>query len=322
MNVMKIKSMRSLFVSFLLLFSVVSFSQTINEAGEAYNKGVEATKAGNFEQAIQFHLNCIQLCDQLGAEGEDLKLKATQQLAKQYLNSGINNYKAKDYNAAIASFKEASKYAELVNDTDTKAKAENYLAVFYSSFGMSSWKKEDYEKALNYFDMSLAIDPGNTKSILGQALVYKSQGDEAKMKEAIDRCINTGPANDKYVGQAIDVAFKYYFNLGVQNLQASDFNGAVNNITNAFEYGEPTGDAYYYLAVSYNSLSNWDKAVEAASNGIENESNDASNLYFELGRAFEGKGNGPSACDAFKNVISGPNAAAAKHKVEVELQCE
>lgn len=306
----------------LLSLPLLSFTQTINDAGVAFNQGVEAAKLGNFDGAIENYLLCIDICEQLGPEGDELKQKATAQIAKQYLNSGINSYKNKDYNEAIRKFEESSKFAGEVGDTETKAKADNYLAVFYSAFGMSSWKKDEFEKAMDYFDKSLAIDPANTKALLGVGLVYKSQNNEAEMKKAIDKCIAVGSADDKYAQQAKTLAYKYYMSRGGKELQAGNYSNAIEKFNTSMEYGKPTGETYYYMAVAFNGSTDYDKAIEAANNGLAAGDGDSSNLNFELARAYEGKGETTSACETYKKVASGPNLEAAKHKVEVELKCD
>ncbi|MCF8229205.1 MAG: hypothetical protein K9G58_06505 [Bacteroidales bacterium] len=319
---MKFKGILKVFLVILISgISLNTFSQTLNEAGDAYNKGVQATKAGNFDEAIQAHLNCISIAEQLGAEGDDLKLKAMQQLAKQYLNAGIEDYKAKDYNGAIQNFQKSSEYASKVNDINTQLKADNYLAVFYSSFGMSNWKKDKFDKAMDYFNKSLAIDPSNTKSLLGVALVYKSQGDEAKMKETVDKLIVTGPANDKYVQQGTEVAYKYYLAQGAKKIQGKAYSEAIDLFNTSMEYHDANESTYYYLAVAYNANSNWDKALGAAEKGLTIADKNKSNLYFEKAKALEGKGDVAAACEAYQSVTDGPNLEAAKYKIETELKC-
>lgn len=313
--------MKKLIFVLLLSLPLFTYSQSINDAGVAFNQGIEAAKLGNLDGAIENYLLCIDICEQLGLEGDELKQKASTQIAKQFLNSGINSYKNKDYNEAIRKFEESSKFAGKVGDAETKAKADNYLAIFYASFGMSSWKKDDFEKAMDYFDKSLAIDPANTKALLGAGLVYKSQSNEAEMKKAIDKCIATGPADDKYVQQAKSLAYKYYLAKGGKELQAGNYNTAIEKFNASMEYGKPTGETYYYMAVAFNGSSDFDKAIEAAENGLAAGDGDASNLNFEMARAYEGKGENTSACEAYKKVISGPNLDAAKHKVVVELKC-
>ncbi|MDZ7742945.1 MAG: hypothetical protein U5Q03_14735 [Bacteroidota bacterium] len=319
---MKFKGIIKLFLVILISgVSLNSISQTLNEAGDAFNKGIEATKAGNFEQAIQSHQKAMEIAEQLGAEGDDLKLKAMQQIAKQYLNAGIADYKAKDYNGAIKNFQQASELAAKVNDLDTQLKAENYLSVFYSSYGMSNWKKDEFGKAMDYFNKSLAIDPSNTKSMLGVALVYKSQGKESEMKKAIDKLILTGPADDKYVSQGTEVAYKYYLAEGAKKMQGKAYAEAIELFNTSMEYNDPEESTYYYLAVAYNASSNWDKALEAAEKGLKIADKNKANLYFEKARALEGKGDTAAACDTYKMVTDGPNLASAKYKIETELKC-
>ncbi len=320
---MKIKGIIKVFLVILISgVSLNSFSQTLNEAGDAFNKGIEATKAGNFEEAIQAHQKAIEIAEQLGAEGDDLKLKAMQQIAKQYLNAGIADYKAKDYNGAIKNFQQASQYAARVNDLDTQLKAENYLSVFYSSFGMTNWKKDQFDKAMDYFDKSLSIDPANTKSLLGVALVYKSQGKETEMKKAIDKLILTGPADDKYVSQGTQVAYKYYLAEGAKKIQGKAYTEAIDLFNTSMDYHDAEESTFYYLAIAYNATSNWDKALEAAEKGLKIADKNTSNLYFEKAKALEGKGDTAAACEAYKKVTDGPNVASAKYKIETELKCK
>lgn len=318
---MNMKTIRNLFVILLFSFSITSFSQTLNDAGVSFNEGIQLTNSGDFDGAIESFKNCVDVCDQLGAEGDELKAKAVKQLGKQYFNAGIQNYKDKEYNGAINNFKNASAYAEQAGDTETKNKADNYLAVFYSSFGMSSWKKEDFDKAMDYLNKAVAADPTYSKSYLVMALVYKSKDNPAEMKKYVDKCIEIGGAGDKYAKQAKSVAIKYYLAQGVQKLQASDYSTAIELLNNSMEYGDPDANTYYYLTLAYNGTSNWDKAIETGEKAVAMEQGDKANMYFELAKAYENKGNAAKACETYKMVTSGPNAEAAKYKIEQELTC-
>jgi len=315
------KRMKKLFITLIMALPLIAASQTINEAGEAFNLGIEASKLGNFDGAIQNYLNCITVCEQIGPEGNELKEKATQQIAKQYLNSGNNSYKNKDYSEAIRKFEEASRYAEMVGDTETKGKADNYLSAFYASYGMASYKKEDYPKAIEYFNQSLALDPNSTKSMLGMALVYKSQDNITEMKANIDKCIAAGEPDDKNAEQARTIAYKFFLSQGGKDLQSGNNSKAIENLNTSMEYGEATGETYYYLAVAYNGLSEYGNAINSAQKGLDAPDGDAFILNFELARAYEGSGEMVRACETYKLVTGGPNAEAAKHKVEVELKC-
>ncbi len=315
------KTVRNLFVALLLGFSVSGFAQTLNDAGVSFNKGIQETNSGNFDGAIDAFKNCLDICEQLGVEGDELKAKAIKQLGKQYFNAGIQNYKDKDYSGAINNFKKASVYAEKAGDDKIKAKADNYLAVFYSSFGMSSWKKEDFDKALDYLNKAIEADPNYSKSYLVKAMVYKSQDKTDEMKKYVDKCIEIGGAGDKYAKQAKSVASKYYLSQGAKKLQAGDFSASIETLNNSMEYGDPDANTYYYLTLAYIGTSNWTKAIESGEKATEMQTGDKANIYFELAKAYENKGETAKACETYKKVTSGPNAEAAKYKIEKELGC-
>jgi tetratricopeptide (TPR) repeat protein len=320
---MKVKEiLRVVAIVLISSMSLGSYAQTVNEAGDAFNKGIEASKAGNFDAAIASHLSCIEICNQIGAEGDELKGKAEKQLPKQYLNAAITSNKAKDTKGAFKKFKQASKYAEKVGDTETKAKADKLLSKFYTSYGLSKIKKKDLPKALEYITTAQKLDPKNTKVYYAYGTYYKAVGDEAKMKENFDKCIAMGGEKDKSAKNSKIVAGKYYVSQGSQKMKAKDYKAAIALFNSSMEYKAASGTTYYYLAIAYNSTSNWDKAIESADKGIAIEKEDKSNLYFEKGKAFEGKGDLASACSTYKMVTTGANVASAKYKIETELKCK
>jgi len=87
-------------VAFLSV-TMVLFSQTINEAGEAFNNGGAHFKAKNYTSAIEEYTKCIELCNALGGEGDELLSKAESSLVLSYVNMGKAQYRAKKFDAAI-----------------------------------------------------------------------------------------------------------------------------------------------------------------------------------------------------------------------------
>ena len=75
------------------------------------------------------------------------------------------------------------------------------------------------------------------------------------------------------------------------------------------------------LALAYNKQKKYADAISAANTGINLEAGDKSNLQFELGKAYEGKGDAANACTAYKAVVSGPNIKAAAFQVKEVLKC-
>ena len=82
---------------------------------------------------------------------------------------------------------------------------------------------------------------------------------------------------------------------------------------------------YYLVAYSNNKLQNFEAATDVCKKGIEKaggvDSEDLSNIYFELGEAAMNIGDNDTACDAYGKVTSGKNVEkATRTKTEV-LPC-
>lgn len=316
------RSIKALFTIVFLSVSLFAFSQSINEAGSEYNNGLKAMKESNYETAINDFLSCIDICDQLGQEGEDLKSKAQTQLASAYLQHGLELYKGKKFNDALQTLKKSSELAKQIGKTKTEQTAKSYMSRVYYTSGLVQLKKPDPDKALEYFNKSIEYDPAYYKAYYGKGLAYKIKDDPEKMKEAFDKVFQYAGGDIKTISKAEDAAYKYFLSEGTKALQKGNYSKASEFLQESINYKKPDASIYYYLAIAYNGLSKWDKAIEAANNGINLNSDETSNLYFELGKAYEGKGDKTNACEAYKNVVKGPNQAAAQHKVSQELKCE
>jgi hypothetical protein len=75
------------------------------------------------------------------------------------------------------------------------------------------------------------------------------------------------------------------------------------------------------MAIAYNGESKWDDAITAANKALELETADKSDIHFELGKSYEGKGDGAAACQSYKSVTGGANVSAAKYQIEQVLKC-
>ena len=72
-----------------LSVSVFLFSQTITEAGDAFNNGIAHYKAKNFTSAIEEYKKCIEVCNGLDSDQAiDLSSKAESSLVSAYMNYG------------------------------------------------------------------------------------------------------------------------------------------------------------------------------------------------------------------------------------------
>lgn len=315
------KIIKTVLITFMMGLSVNAFSQSMNEAGDAFNKGIQQASAGNVDAAIDAYEKTVSIADQLGGEGMDLKFKAQQQLAKLYLNSGLNNYKAKKFSTAEKDLKKSAEYAEKVGDEKTLKTANAYVARVNYSFGLSLLKKNEVDQAMTNLNEALKYDPDYYKAYYGLALVYKAKDMPAEMENAVSKMIELGGDDTKYINRTKSVAEKFFLKEGSKALQAKNYETAVDYLNQSLKYGEPDANTYYYLAIANNSSGKPDAAIEAVEKGLQLEEGDKSNLYFEKAKAHEAKGNVTAACDAYKKVNSGPNQELAKYKIETELKC-
>jgi tetratricopeptide (TPR) repeat protein len=153
-------------------------------------------------------------------------------------------------------------------------------------------------------------------------LVYKKQDNLPLMKESMDKVIAMAADDAKTIGSAKDASATAFLNAGAKALQANKMADAISNLNTSLTYNDAEPKAYYYLALAYNGSSKWDEAITASNTAIELTAEDKSDIYFELGKSHEKKGDNAAACDAYKKVTGGNNVAPAKYQVEQVLKCQ
>jgi tetratricopeptide (TPR) repeat protein len=307
-------------VTFLSLTSLM-FAQSMNEAGEALNNGIGALKAKDYVAAIKAFDNCITICDQLGDEGADLKMTAETQLPNAYYNKALNLYRAKKFDEAINTFQKTSELASGLNDAKTAGKAKNYIARVYNTKGSAQYKAKDYDNALASFDNALNADGTYFKAYYSKGLVYNKQKNTEAFKAAMDKVIELGPEGNKTVKAAKTTVFRSFRSAAGKALQAGNYSKSIENVETALTYSGGDAQIFYFATIANNGLKKWQKAIDSGNKAVELEKKSKSNIYFELGKAYEGMSNKAEACKSYKKVTDGPNLAAAKHKVTEELKC-
>lgn len=317
-----IKNLNLIFTLSILSFSLISFSQTLNEAGEAFNNAISLSETDK-EKAIEAYNTCIEICNSIGEEGEELKEKAEKQLPGLYYKSAKELYKQKKMEEAIKAFEKTIEIAKKYNDVKTEKSAYNIIPQLYNSIGSSYYKEKDYDKALLNFNKALEMKPDYAKAYFGKGLVFKKKGELDKMKEAMDKAIELDEITEskKIANKAKTVSGKAFVNSGAKALQKGSTENAIKLLLISLDYNNKNANAYYYLTSAYNKQSRWVDAISSANKALELEQKNKANIYFELGKAQEGNGNKEAACSAYKKVNSGPNHEAAKHQITHVLKC-
>lgn len=309
----------ALFLS--LVMTAEMSAQDLNAAGKALNKGIELSGEGDIEGAIASYTDCINIASELGEEGAELKTKASTQVASLYMKMGADLYKAKNFESAINAFANSARYADLAGNEELAGKARNYFAITYTGEGNTLLRTKKYEQAIESYKKALEHDPDFVKALYGLSLGYSKTDEGGKMEESVARIIEISD-DEKTISKSKTIASKYFLKVCVDAIKEENYNVASMMATKSIEYDEKESSAYYYLALSNNANKNWQQAQQAALKGLGFEEKDKSNLYFELGRAYEGMGDATNACDSYAKVASGPNMEAAKYQREQVLKCQ
>lgn len=310
---------------FLVLANGNLNAQSLDEAGQLFNQGVEQMKAEQFNQAITSFEATVAICDQLGAEGADLKQRAVAQIPDLHYRMGLGLYKEKKIAESIIRLEQAAEVSKELGDESTLAKAQKILPQLIYAVGMAEYKKENFDVAFERMNAALAYDESYAKAYLGKALILNKQDNADEMQDNLQKAISFGEegGDSKTVASAQEIGYKGFLVRGQKALQGNNFAEAESYLSKAASYNDAEANLHYLLAVTYNKLQKWELARDAASKAVELEESPEKQgaAWFELGTAYEKMGDNGNACDAYAKAQSGPNAAAAKYQREEVLKC-
>jgi len=160
--------------------------------------------------------------------------------------------------------------------------AQQYLARVYNSKATGFYSAKKYTEALATFDKSLEYDATYVKAVYGKALVYRKQKNVEAFKATADQAIGMAPATNKTVAKMMSTASKFFIAEGGKALQASKFQKSVDMLNTGFAYKAGNAQAYYFAAIAYNGLKQWNNAIEAGNQSVTLEKKSKSNAYFEI----------------------------------------
>lgn len=321
------KTTKIILVTLIFGITFNLYSQTKDDAGTAYNEGIQFVKNDEYDKAIAAFENAIKICEQVGPDANDLKEMASQQLPAQYYKSATALYKDKKINEAIKQYEKTAEVAKKYNDAEIENKSNKMVSQLYYLKGASFYKKKDYDNAIKNIDIAINLDPDFAKSYFVKGTIYNKLEDPVKMKEAFDLAMQKAEAggDTKTLSKVKKAGEKYLTNFAVKSIQAEKFDDALTYLNQAGEYGNGDANTYYYYALVYNKKKNWEEAIKAANKGLELEKDDNESKakhYFELGTAYYGMGDADSACKAFNNAVYGDYKAQADYQIKQVLKCQ
>jgi tetratricopeptide (TPR) repeat protein len=271
-------------VKFLLLplFALVVMfgvkAQDINAVVEQFNKGTEAFKAENYQQAITdleaAYTAAIAVTDEDAAETvEGIKTNCKNMIPFSY--SAVAGLLATEgkFDEAIEYFNKSLAAAEKYGNTDiTKESVAEKINAIYSAQAADFAKEGNFDKA-------------------------------------IETVSKTGD------GEAIDKIKKFVATSYLKEAQAAqklkDYKTAVDKAKQATEYNAEYDNAYLILGVCYSQLKQYKNAVEALEKCVALK--ESAQAYYNLAAAYQQSGNNAKACQNYKKVNDpklGANAQA------------
>ncbi len=316
--------LKSALIIGLMIFGLNVFAQSVDEAGQKFNAANEQFKANAFSQAVTLYEEALKIAKKAGPDASDLQAKIEDQLVNAYFKNGITFYKRRQFDQAIAQLRKTKALAKSIQNAKFVKLGTTYIARVYSTKGLVAIKKKDYANASNQFAEALKEKPDCVNALYGKVLVARGQGNMEEMMTLVNKLGSMGATNAraaKTYAKAKNVAFKTLLSNGASELQKEHVSKALGYLKDAEKYHAGNSLLFYYEAIANVKLSKWSDAIAAANKAIALAKNDKSDMYFTLGQAYQGKGDKTNACKAFKNVVKGPNVAAAKYQIKQVLKC-
>ena len=325
---MKIKLLPKLLIitGLALMFGFNAQSQTLNEAGEAYNNGLDLVET-DISAAIESMERSHEIASQHGAEGEEVKELAEKQIPGLYYEMGVKSYRERNIDQAVEAFQEAIEVSEKFNDENIKSRSESLLHQLYAIQANAVFRENNNEKALELYDMALEINPQHARSHLGKALVYRRTEDVESFRESIDKAIEAGLTlnEEQIVATAESTARDFFLIRALESRKEKELSQAVEYVNTSLVYDRSFAESHYLLASIANEQSRFQDAVKSAEKALDlmdAEKEETAKVYFELGKAYEGLGNNTQACAAYENAAVGQYEASAKYQMEHVLKCQ
>ncbi len=325
---MKTRKFKSfIFLSALSLFlglQVVQ-GQTLREAVEAYNTGLELAET-DIKAAIASFEESAQIARLLGEEGEEVREQAEIQIPGLHYELAMEYYRDRNIPDAVKGFEETIEVAKKYNDSGTLRRSENVLHQLYAIKGNSLFREDKNEEALEMFGKALEINPQHARSYLGKGLVYRRLEDVEKFREAMDMAIENAliTEEEQIMQTAESTARDFFLVRAVRAKQENNLQRAIDLISSSLTYDETFPETHFLLATIYNEQSRYQDAVDSAQRAIDlfnGNKEETAKIYFELGRAYEGLGDTARACAAYNDAAYGNYEASAKYQMEHILKC-
>ena len=298
-----------LFAAAVMTAGVMS-AQDINQATEAYNNGAMELQMGNTTAAIENFQTALTMGEALGEEGAELVANCKKAICSATLSHAKDLYNAKDFDNAIAAFKQAKDAAEAYGEAEIAAEAADLIGqtemVKYNTDGKAAMRAKDYPTAIANFTKVLEMDPtnGGVAVQLGQAYMRAGQLDESIA------ALEVAKANGEE-----ENASKLLSNIYLKKAQASNkakkYQEVIDFAAKSNEALE-NGNAYKLSASALQKLGKNDECIAAYEKYLEVTPNakDASGIICTIAVLYQQAGNKAKAKEYYEKIVNDPQFGA------------
>jgi len=310
----------------VLLAGTLTAQTTLADVINEFNAGVENINNQEYDAALGHFDQVLAMAETVGAEANDMKAQAEEQIPSTYYRQATVFMKRKQYDNAIPMLeKTVETAAQYNNNAEISEKAAGYLPQLYMMQGNTEWKNKNYDEAIAYFDKVLAVDPDIYQACQGKGMVYLEQDKTDEMLKCFTNAKKGAEAkNDTKTIEQINGVIDSYYNkfimdeAGMVDPEESDYTYLVEACEKALAANPDNPRALYHLALVANKSVEYDKAVDYAKQALAHETDPVwiSAINFELGTAYQNNADYDMACETLQKVTEEPFLSRAEKKME------
>ncbi|MDI3525970.1 MAG: hypothetical protein PWR03_153 [Tenuifilum sp.] len=301
------------------------YAQSVNDAIQAYNDAATNYKQ-NPEQAIASALSAIQIAEELGEEGDEIKQKAENLVPTIYFQLAMAKYKAKDLQATLDNLEKAEETATKYNNGVVKTRVEKTLPKLYNVMGNKKFKEKKFDEAVSNYSKAIKLDSTFIDPYLNSALALEELGNEDEMVKYLDLTIEMGTKyNDLDNVEKAKLKGKAYFLKKADEARnANKLNDVVNLLDMALKYDGNDYDIYRLMTINYHKLGRWNDAIEYGNKALEvikGTAEDKAEIYYLIAESYHKLNKISEACEAYKNAAFGTFKPNADYQIK-QLKCQ
>jgi tetratricopeptide (TPR) repeat protein len=298
-----------LFTALMAVATLAAGAQTSDEVMAKYNEAGAKMQAREFASAITLFEEVLAMGQVAGdAVTETVQKAKDQHLPMLYVALASGLAKAENYDEAVPLLEKAM----ASNNPTWAGNAKKLAGQVFNAAAAKAWNAEDFVKSAELYAKAREVDPADSNAAIQLAESLGKAKDYDKSFGLFRELIAAGGDNV----DALKSRLGFYMLLNANEAAENDAPKALEVLTEAVEL-DNNPQAWELLMNTAFNANNYDKLVEMGERAAEAQTDDVkkSNVYSQLGFAYEKKGNNAKAIEAYRKVTAGPNAANAKAQV-------